>query len=110
MHWRRFATKDIPTHDEKAFGDWLLLRWREKDDLIDHYLAHGRFPADEGIDATPDESGKIRKGAGWIETEVQPKSVVEVLTMLVPLAAFALVVNVLLKFWSVFASVLRAGA
>jgi lysocardiolipin and lysophospholipid acyltransferase len=96
MHWRRFAIKDIPTTSEAAFSAWLLARWREKDDLIEHYLEHGRFPADAGT--TPALNGaKPLTGAGWIETEVRSKNPLEVFQILVPVAAFALVVNVLLK-------------
>ena len=99
MHWRRFAIKDIPTHDEKVFSDWLLARWREKDDLLEHYLEHGRFPADSGTSPAL-HGAKPLRGAGWIETEVRPKNPLEVMQILVPVAALALVVNVLLKFWN----------
>ncbi|KAJ4353692.1 uncharacterized protein N0V89_005422 [Didymosphaeria variabile] len=106
MHWRRFAIKDIPTHHEKVFSDWLLARWREKDDLIEHYLEHGRFPADAGI--SPAVNGaKPLKGAGWIETEVRPKNPLEVFQILVPVAAFALVINVILKFWNLILRLLH---
>ena len=106
MHWRRFAIKDIPTHDDKVFADWLLARWREKDDLLEHYLENGRFPADAGT--SPSLNGaKPLKGAGWIETEVRPKNPLEVFQILVPVAAFALVINVLLKFWNMFLRILH---
>ena len=97
MHWRRFATKDIPSNDEKAFSAWLLERWREKDDLLEHYLTYGDFPADEGT--TPSLNGaKPLKGAGVIETEVRPQTPLEFLKIIIPPAAFGLVVNVILKF------------
>lgn len=96
MHWRRFAIKDIPIHDEKQFADWLLARWREKDDLLEYYLENGRFPADEGSSPAVN-GGKPLKGAGHIETEVRPTSLTEVMQIFMPLAAFALVINVLLK-------------
>ncbi|CAI6333274.1 unnamed protein product [Periconia digitata] len=106
MHWRRFAVKDIPTHDEKLFGDWLLKRWREKDDLIEYYLEHDRFPADKG--RTPAVTGaNALHGAGWIETEVKPTNPLEVLQIFAPVAAFALVVNVLMKFFAIIMRVLR---
>ncbi|KAL1608106.1 hypothetical protein SLS60_003045 [Paraconiothyrium brasiliense] len=106
MHWRRFAIKDIPTHDEKVFGDWLLARFREKDDLIEHYLDNGRFPADAGISPAVNGANPL-KGAGWIETEVRPKNPLEVFQILVPVAAFALVINVFLKFWNLILRVLH---
>lgn len=105
MHWRRFATKDIPTN-EKEFGDWLLTRWREKDDLLEYYQQNGRFPADEGI--TPNANGgKPLKGAGWIETEVKPKIPLEFLQIFIPPAALALVINVILKFLNMTLRILR---
>jgi len=47
MHWRRFAIKDIPVTDSAAFEIWLRERWIEKDQLLDFYAEHGRFPEDE---------------------------------------------------------------
>lgn len=106
MHWRRFALSSIPTHSEAAFSAWLLARWREKDDLIEHYLEHGRFPADAGI--SPAVNGaKPVEGAGWIETEVRSKHPLEVFQILVPVAAFALGVNVLLKMANLVLTVLH---
>ncbi|KAF2679002.1 acyltransferase-domain-containing protein [Lentithecium fluviatile CBS 122367] len=96
MHWRRFALSSIPMHDEKAFSDWLLARWREKDAFIEYYLQNGRFPADEG--ASPAVNGaKPVKGAGHIETEVRPTNMLEVLQMFALPASSLLVVNVVLK-------------
>jgi lysocardiolipin and lysophospholipid acyltransferase len=106
MHWRRFAIKDIPLDDEKIFGDWLLERWREKDDLIDHYLLHGRFPADEGTTSSINGS-KAVKGAGWIETEVRPQNPLEFIQIFVPPAALALVVNIIVKFVNMILKLLR---
>lgn len=107
MHWRRFRIADIPTHEEAAFAAWLLARWREKDDLIEHYLEHGRFPADAGVDSVAEEGAEPRRGAGWIETEVRSKNPLEVFLILVPVAAFALVVNVCLKVGGMVLRVLR---
>ncbi len=96
MHWRRFRVADIPTKDEKVFSDWLLARWREKDELLEYFVDNNRFPADTGI--TPNvNGGEPMKGAGWIETEVRPTSKFEFLTIFIPLATVALVVNVFLK-------------
>ena len=80
MHWRRFAIKDIPLADDKAFAAWLAARWREKDDLLQYYIDHNRFPADSSI-----------------ETEVRPARWYEFLQVFVPLAAVALCVNVVLQ-------------
>ncbi|KAF2273862.1 acyltransferase-domain-containing protein [Westerdykella ornata] len=89
IHWRRFATKDIPT-DEKAFSDWLLKRWREKDDLMEYFHQHNRFPADD-----------------YIETQVTPKNPLEFLNIFVPLGALALVLNVIGKMWDIVLHTLR---
>lgn len=105
MHWRRFATKDIPLGDEKVFGDWLLDRWREKDDLLQYYLENNRFPADEGVGV--DELGKEVKGAGWIETEVRPRRWTEWVMVFVPVAALGLVINVVVKMVGMVLRVLR---
>ncbi|KAF2868493.1 acyltransferase-domain-containing protein [Massariosphaeria phaeospora] len=97
MHWRRFATKDIPLSDAHEFGDWLLARWREKDDLLEYFIQNGRFPADDGT--SPSVNGtKPLKGAGHIETEVRPTHPLEFLQVFAPAAALGLVVNVVLKF------------
>ncbi|EMD67496.1 hypothetical protein COCSADRAFT_34293 [Bipolaris sorokiniana ND90Pr] len=100
MHWRRYATADIPVHDEKEFSDWLLLRWREKDDLLQYFVENNRFPADDG--ETPNvDSGEPLKGAGWIETDVRPVKWYEWLQIFVPTAALGLVVNVFVKIFNI---------
>ncbi|KAF9694916.1 hypothetical protein EKO04_007196 [Ascochyta lentis] len=104
MHWRRFATKDMPLGDEKAFNDWLVARWREKDDLLQYYIEHNRFPADDG--AGVDEKGASVQGAGWIETEVRPAKQYEWMLVFVPIAAVGLLLNVVLK---VLSMVLRVA-
>ncbi|KAF2715183.1 acyltransferase-domain-containing protein [Pleomassaria siparia CBS 279.74] len=106
MHWRRFATKDIPVHDEKEFTDWLLARWREKDDLLEHYVATGDFPADTG--ATPGiNDAKLLRGAGIIETDVRPSKPLEFLQIILPPAALALMINVVWKFFNMVLKVLN---
>jgi lysocardiolipin and lysophospholipid acyltransferase len=106
MHWRRFAIKSIPIHDEAAFSDWLLARWREKDDLIEYYLQNGRFPADDGTSPAVN-GGKPLKGAGHIETEVRPTNILEVLQMFALPASSVLVINLVLKFLSFLLTILR---
>lgn len=51
MHWRRFATSDIPYDDSKALEAWVLERWIEKDQLLEQFQQHGVFPADDGSHA-----------------------------------------------------------
>ncbi|KAJ8114053.1 hypothetical protein OPT61_g3958 [Boeremia exigua] len=105
MHWRRFAIADIPLHDEAVFADWLLARWREKDDLLQYYIENNRFPADDGVGV--DDKGTQVKGAGWIETEVRPARAWEWIQVLVPVGAVALLINVVLKMAGMVLRVLR---
>lgn len=81
MHWRRFATADIPLASEAEFSAWLVDRWREKDDLLQAYLEQGRFPADDG----------------WIETDVRPVWAAEWMRVFAPVAAAGLLLNVVWK-------------
>jgi lysocardiolipin and lysophospholipid acyltransferase len=99
MHWRRFSTRDIPYDDAAKFETWLLNRWREKDDLLEHYQQTGRFPGDEGQDTRQGQSSpdKALFGAGHIETEVRPVHFIETLQIVVPLAAWLLSFSVLWK-------------
>ena len=103
MHWRKFAVSKIPINDSKAFEEWLYERWKEKDQLLEHYQQTGRFPADEGKDTWNGgvSPHKVAFGAGHIETEVQPAHIVEVLQIYVPFASVLLGYYVLRKFWDV---------
>jgi len=93
MYWRRFKISDIPVNDEKAMEDWILQRWREKDDLLEHHLAHDRFPADPAA-VVFDKGGT---NTGYIETEVRPKSPFELLQMFVPIMTAYLIWRILGK-------------
>lgn len=106
MYWRRFRVSDIPVHDAEKFETWVLERWREKDQLVEHYMQNGRFPADEG--APEIEHKEIPNGAGiketivnqrWIETELKPESPFEFLQIFVPSLALGLVVHLILRLW-----------
>lgn len=105
MHWRRFAMKDIPT-DEKEFSDWLLKRWREKDDLLEYFQQHNRFPADDGVTSNVN-GGAPLKGAGHIETDVRPSNPLEFLQIFIPPAALMLVINVIVKMVNMVLKLLR---
>ncbi|KAI9862972.1 MAG: hypothetical protein M1813_004145 [Trichoglossum hirsutum] len=106
MYWRRFAVSTIPIDDQKAFEQWVLDRWIEKDILLEQYLQNGRFPADDkgGIEdgelLTNGSGGKKEpRGAGYIETEVRPAHWYEIGQVFIVLSALGLVVNVLVKSW-----------
>lgn len=107
MHWRRFRIADIPLGDEKVFGEWVLARWREKDDLLQYFVEHNRFPADEGETLANGSGGKSLKGAGWIETEVKPAKWFEWVQIFIPLAAFGLVINVIVKMINIVLRIMR---
>jgi lysocardiolipin and lysophospholipid acyltransferase len=92
MYWRRFAVADIPVGDTAAFDDWILARWKEKDELLETFYNTGKFPSDESEG----------KGSGYIETEVKLKTPLEILAIFAPLGAFAMVSNVLAKLWEMF--------
>jgi lysocardiolipin and lysophospholipid acyltransferase len=89
MHWRRFAVSSIPINDPVAFEQWVLARWKEKDELLETFYNTGRFPAD--ID---------QKAGGYIETEVRLKSRLEIGQIFVVLATLALICNVVGKLWT----------
>jgi lysocardiolipin and lysophospholipid acyltransferase len=89
MHWRRFQISEIPYKDEEAFGTWVLDRWKEKDDFLEHFYNTGRFPSDGLTDKKAGIDG------GYIETEVKLQSWLEVGQIFAVLGALAMVVNVL---------------
>jgi hypothetical protein len=89
MHWRRFRIDTIPIDDSAAFDVWLRDRWTEKDKLLGIFYRTGRFPADKGVDKATD--GKVRRGAGHIETEVKSVRWYEFLQIFAPIGLFALV-------------------
>ncbi|KAH6628951.1 acyltransferase-domain-containing protein, partial [Boeremia exigua] len=96
MHWRRFAVEDIPTGDSKAFSDWLLARWREKDDLLDYYGRNGRFPSDEEdvmLDTNGNKAAAVATmavGNGYIDTTVRLRSTLELLQLVGPLLSLSI--------------------
>jgi 1-acyl-sn-glycerol-3-phosphate acyltransferase len=45
VHVRRFPIESLPRL-EHELRDWLIDCYREKDALLEHYYAHGAFPAD----------------------------------------------------------------
>lgn len=98
MHWRRFAVSSIPLTDAKQFEEWLIERWREKDELLEQWYNTGRFPAD-AESAAP---GKGISNEGFIETEMTLNNWMEIGQIFVVLASAALVVNVTLKFVGIF--------
>lgn len=95
MHWRRFAVSSIPVKDPEAFDQWVLERWREKDELLETFYDTGRFPADV-------QPGS--KENDYIETEVRLQSWAEIGQIYVVLATVALLANVAAKLWTMMFS------
>ncbi|KAI1625662.1 acyltransferase [Exophiala viscosa] len=114
MHWRRFAVKDIPLHNDKAFELWLLARWREKDVLIEKWYQTGRFPADAG--ATKYRSGKVLRGCGHMEVPIRASHWYEFLQIFAPMGILAMVLYIFYgdlpqKFWkSINKQALQSGS
>lgn len=94
MHWRRFAVSTIPVTDPEGFQEWLLARWKEKDELLETFYDTGRFPTDSAPPGAKD--------GGYIETEVKLQHWVEVGQIFVVLATLALIANILTQLWTMF--------
>lgn len=50
MHWRRFATSEIPA-GEKEFEKWLFDRFVEKDEMLVRFYQEGKFEAVKTVEA-----------------------------------------------------------
>ena len=106
MYWRRFPCSSIPLADHAAFDLWLRDRWQEKEELIEHYVRNGRFPADDGHDSEGEpamngsEGAQVKMGCGFIETEVRLKHWWEIGHVFVVLASFAFVAFVAAMGWN----------
>jgi lysocardiolipin and lysophospholipid acyltransferase len=90
MHWRRFAVSSIPVKDPQEFEQWIVARWREKDELLDTFYDTGRFPTEP--------SGST--DGGYIETEVKLKSWAEIGQIFVVPLTLALLANIVAKLWT----------
>lgn len=113
MHFRRFAVKDIPIHDDRAFELWLRARWREKDVMIEQYYRTGKLPADFG--GTKYKSGKILRGCGHMEVPIRASHWYEFLQIFAPMGILAMILYIFYgdlpqKFWnSINKEALQAG-
>ncbi|EXJ59443.1 uncharacterized protein A1O5_12068 [Cladophialophora psammophila CBS 110553] len=113
MHWRRFAVKDIPIHNDRAFDLWLRARWREKDVMIEEYYQTGKLPADYG--ATKYKSGKVLRGCGHMEVPIRASHWYEFLQIFAPMGILAMILYIFYgdlpkRFWkSINKQALQAG-
>ncbi|KAF8453989.1 acyltransferase-domain-containing protein [Terfezia claveryi] len=128
MHFRKFRISDIPIHDAKQFDLWLRERWVEKDDLMEYYNQHGRFPEDESkVNGTlTDEStedggvrkrvvksgvnGNLNQWKGPIETEVKLESTWEVFSVFSTLLTAGLLVHIIRTIWKLIFKITMAAA
>ena len=94
LHWRRFAVADIPVNDEEKFAAWLEQRWREKDDMLEHFYETGSFPMNNT--ASEKASGKVRS----IETKVKLNSWAELAQPYVVVLTVCLLINIVRQFWN----------
>lgn len=83
----------IPLDNTKDFENWIKQRWEEKNHLLELFNQNGWFPADDAATA--------EKTKGYINTEVRLVKWYEVGQIFVVLATFALVVNVITRFFQV---------
>ncbi|KIX97493.1 uncharacterized protein Z520_06945 [Fonsecaea multimorphosa CBS 102226] len=113
MHWRRFAVKEIPLHNDRAFELWLRARWREKDVMIEEYYQTGKLPADYG--ATKYKSGKVLRGCGHMEVPIRASHWYEFLQIFAPMGILAMILYIFYgdlpkRFWkSINKQALQAG-
>lgn len=97
MHWRRFKVADMPLESNEAMADWILARWREKDELMEAFQRDGKFPADtEAVEIEGAPTEKEWK-TPYINTEVRPRVPWEVLQIFVPAATVGLIGRILVQ-------------
>jgi len=94
MYWRRFALSEMPLHSKQEFDLWLRARWVEKDELMEHYLTHDRFPGTK-------TAGAENKEGEFIEAYVQLQHWYEVFNIFSVLGATALIANLMATAWNV---------
>jgi lysocardiolipin and lysophospholipid acyltransferase len=97
MHWRRLAIADMPLDDHEKFNLWLRERWHEKDLLLEHFVENGSFPSDK---SAINGASKGEAKGDVIETEVKLGHWYEVFNIFIMLATFALIANMLARFWN----------
>ena len=101
LYWRRFPISSIPLDDSKAFEKWLHKRWLEKDELIEYFLTHDRFPSEyDTKEEEVLEKAVSSQSAGYIETNVKLAHWWELTQIIAPLASLAFICNIIAKLWN----------
>lgn len=96
MYWRRYRVADLPLNDNAAMFDWLMARWREKDDLMEAFMRDGKFPGDTAavdIEGGPQDEFKTP----YISSQVENRQPFEVLQLLVPVVTLTLIARGLVQ-------------
>ena len=68
---------------------------------MEHYIRHGNFPINS-VESNADMNGVVNEQTEVtsIHTEVKLESVFEVTRIFIVLAAFGMVINVIIKMWN----------
>ena len=91
MYWRKFRVSEIPLDDPPAFEKWLMMRWREKDALLEGFMQDGQFPPNPPAE----EKAKRRARGRFWETSVRERWSGEFVLIFAPVAVLVgLVVGV----------------
>jgi hypothetical protein len=53
LHIRRYPISTIPLNDDEKLKDWIFQCWKEKDELLDHFKQHQRFPDSKQVATLP---------------------------------------------------------
>lgn len=89
---------EIPLDDQKEFEAWLLARWLEKDQLLDHCFETGRFPTALAgsieADSVPKKQ-QIAAADGYAETPVRLGHWTEVVQIFAPMVGLAVACKLL---------------
>jgi len=94
MHWRRFKISDIPYNSSEKMEQWILQRWREKDELMEQHAQTGRFPAD--LSAVIVDKG-AENDNGYVNTGVRAVNPFEVLQIFAPVLGAYFVARLLIQ-------------
>lgn len=97
MYWRRIAIADVPIRDADAFEAWLHAQWRIKDDLIEHFHQHGKFPPNASH--VTDQSPSQQQDTAFIETTVRLPTLLDIAQIFLPMATTGLVMNIAYQLW-----------
>lgn len=102
FYWRRFPVSEIPLDTPEKFEVWLRERWYEKDELMEQFVATGRFPPLGSSGCLGPDGGADTKtdGPDFIETEVRNRYSGEVLQLFSIHGTIFLALSLVRKAWA----------